>query len=258
MIGPSGAGKTSFVRAGVVAARPEGWAALVCTPGGYPFRALGQALGPELAGDTEALGKLVGLDDPDTAVEPFGHGGGVTARRCWWWTSSRKYPTAALAYARKSLEVADTAAGRRLAVAALWGAPPMRVRPLGAGAWRGDFTSDGRHLAVYKFSTEVAVLHEDASPDWVIKGFMQLAGPGVLAFGPSDDWIVATADGGLFRFVSLPAGREMRTLSVQSDGGFPLPAWGSSVQHGASVWDLEGPPGARPRSLQRPEEAFTK
>ena len=33
VIGPSGAGKTSFVRAGVVAARPEGWAASCATPG---------------------------------------------------------------------------------------------------------------------------------------------------------------------------------------------------------------------------------
>ena len=32
VIAPSGAGKTSLVRAGVVASRPEGWGALVSTP----------------------------------------------------------------------------------------------------------------------------------------------------------------------------------------------------------------------------------
>ena len=69
VIGPSGAGKTSFVRAGLVASRPEGWAAIVCTPGPAPFRALFQALGPELAGDPEALRKLVGFEDPQTAFE---------------------------------------------------------------------------------------------------------------------------------------------------------------------------------------------
>ena len=69
VIGPSGAGKTSFVRAGIVASRPRGWATLVSTPGPAPLRALGQALGPELAGDSEALRKLAGFDDPATAFE---------------------------------------------------------------------------------------------------------------------------------------------------------------------------------------------
>jgi WD40 repeat protein len=67
VIGPSGVGKTSFVRAGAVPARPEGWGALVCTPGTAPFRGLGQALGPALAGDAEALGQLAGFEDPETA-----------------------------------------------------------------------------------------------------------------------------------------------------------------------------------------------
>jgi WD40 repeat protein len=69
VIAPSGAGKTSLVRAGVVASRPEGWAALVCTPGSSPMRSLGQTLAPELSGDHDALRKLVGFDDPETAYE---------------------------------------------------------------------------------------------------------------------------------------------------------------------------------------------
>ena len=69
VIGPSGAGKTSFVRAGIVASRPEGSGTLVCTPGAAPFRGLGQALGPELAGNPDALRKLAGFDDPETAFE---------------------------------------------------------------------------------------------------------------------------------------------------------------------------------------------
>ncbi len=64
MIGPSGAGKSSFLRAGVIPARPEGWTAIVCTPGEAPFRGLGQALVPELAGDVEALQRLWSVDDP--------------------------------------------------------------------------------------------------------------------------------------------------------------------------------------------------
>jgi WD40 repeat protein/tRNA A-37 threonylcarbamoyl transferase component Bud32 len=69
VIGPSGTGKTSFVRAGVVAGRPEGWAAIVATPGVSPLRGLGQALAPQLASDLEALRKLVTFEDPETAFE---------------------------------------------------------------------------------------------------------------------------------------------------------------------------------------------
>jgi WD40 repeat protein len=67
VIGPSGAGKTSFLRAGVVPARPDGWATVVCTPGTAPLRALGQALAPELTADVDALRQLVSFDDPDVA-----------------------------------------------------------------------------------------------------------------------------------------------------------------------------------------------
>ncbi len=67
VIGPSGAGKTSFLRAGLAPARPDGWAAIVCTPGTAPLRGLGHALGPALAGDAEALGQLAGFEEPDTA-----------------------------------------------------------------------------------------------------------------------------------------------------------------------------------------------
>ncbi len=67
IIGPSGAGKTSFLRAGAIPARPDDWAAIACTPGTAPQRGLGQALGPALAADHEALSQLAGFEDPDTA-----------------------------------------------------------------------------------------------------------------------------------------------------------------------------------------------
>ena len=67
VIGPSGAGKTSFVRAGVAAAQPTGWAVIVCTPGHAPLQQLGQSLAPHLAGDPEALRLLVRFDDPECA-----------------------------------------------------------------------------------------------------------------------------------------------------------------------------------------------
>ncbi len=69
IIGSSGAGKTSFVRAGVVPGRPDGWAAIVCTPGRAPMRGLGRALAPELTGDLDALRQLVSFEDAEVAFD---------------------------------------------------------------------------------------------------------------------------------------------------------------------------------------------
>lgn len=69
VIGSSGAGKTSFLRAGVIPARPDGWAAVACTPGRAPMRSLGQALAPQLASDPDALRHLVAFDETTVALE---------------------------------------------------------------------------------------------------------------------------------------------------------------------------------------------
>jgi WD40 repeat protein len=68
LIGPSGAGKTSFVRAGLVPARPSGWGAIVATPGSAPLRALAQALVGELPSDPDTLRELLAFDDPEVAL----------------------------------------------------------------------------------------------------------------------------------------------------------------------------------------------
>ena len=68
VIGPSGVGKSSFLRAGVIPAKPEGWGVLVCQPGEAPFAELARALVPEFDGDREAIAKLVDLAEPDETV----------------------------------------------------------------------------------------------------------------------------------------------------------------------------------------------
>ena len=61
------------------------------------------------------------------------------------------YPSAALAWATSSLELADTQEGRRLALRALQKAPPVRILPTpgetGRGAAKVVFSPDGQRLA---------------------------------------------------------------------------------------------------------------
>ncbi len=59
VIGPSGVGKTSFLRAGVLASKPTGWGAVYATPGSSPAVSLARALTPHLAGDVEAMSELL-------------------------------------------------------------------------------------------------------------------------------------------------------------------------------------------------------
>jgi len=68
VIGPSGVGKSSFLRAGVIPAKPEGWGVLVCQPGEAPLSALATALLPEFVDDLDAGALLVGPHEADRLV----------------------------------------------------------------------------------------------------------------------------------------------------------------------------------------------
>jgi WD40 repeat protein len=62
-------------------------------------------------------------------------------------TERVRNPTAAMAYATKSLELADTEQGRRLLVEILWRGPVARI--VEPGGWLSAFSPDGEWLAVH-------------------------------------------------------------------------------------------------------------
>ncbi len=138
------------------------------------------------------------------------------------------YPTAALAYARKSLEVADTAEGRRLALEALWRSPTARILPIEhGGSWGAAFSRDGHRLAAYTFSEFVLLFGEDGSPPRALGGFKQPISPTRVSFTPDGAALVAWVPGEPdLRMVSLSDGREIRRLRPELPGGRPGILWG--------------------------------
>ena len=67
VIGASGAGKSSFVRAGVIPASPDGWGYVICKPRADPFVSLAQALVIQFAGNDDVLQKILQFDNLDVA-----------------------------------------------------------------------------------------------------------------------------------------------------------------------------------------------
>jgi WD40 repeat protein len=132
-----------------------------------------------------------------------------------------RYPTAALAYARRSLEIADNAAARWLVVEALWRGPTARILPIDfGGTWGAGFSPDGRRLAARTFSENLLLYAEDGSPPRAFGGLKPPIGPSNVFFTP-DGAAIATSLGDDVRVLSTADGREIHALRPGLPGGRP-------------------------------------
>lgn len=131
------------------------------------------------------------------------------------------YPSATLAYARRSLELADTGAGRRLAVEALWRGPTARILPLdNTSSWSAEFSPDGRWLASYTFSENVLLFPDDGGAPRVFGGHVLPTGPPDVAFTPDGNALLTMPPRPphRVRVLSVPDGRELRWLAPELGG----------------------------------------
>jgi WD40 repeat protein len=143
-----------------------------------------------------------------------------------------RYPTAAVAYARKSLEIADTPEGRRFAVDALWRSPTARILPVGHEVvWSADFSPDGRWLAAFAMSGRLLLLEDHGSPPRILPGQPPTGSPPRIRFTPSGDALLAQSrEEARVRMYGVPDGREIRRFEPEPPGGYgaiPRPKPGS-------------------------------
>jgi len=68
LIAPSGSGKSSFLRAGLLPTLPDNWASILVTPGHRPSLALARALARELDSGDSSVDRLLQFEDPEVAV----------------------------------------------------------------------------------------------------------------------------------------------------------------------------------------------
>jgi hypothetical protein len=139
-------------------------------------------------------------------------------------------PTAALAYARASLEQADSPEARRFAVEALWSGPVARMLPMRrmareAGLWddpigilQTALSPGGRWFAaVVGNKRQVLLFAADGGPPRALPRQPD-GNVDVLAFGPRGDLLVTGGSGASMRFWSVPELEEIRSVELGGRG----------------------------------------
>ena len=125
-----------------------------------------------------------------------------------------RYPTGALAYATRSLEIVDSVAARELAIKNLWRAPPARIQQLGENSIHlfVDASPDGRWVVSANAITgEITLLSRDGEPRPLFthpNGMLTIP-----AFAPAGDLVVLRAPWDPeVRVLSVPEGELVRTF----------------------------------------------
>jgi hypothetical protein len=142
-------------------------------------------------------------------------------------------PAMALAYARKSLELADTPAARRFAVEVLWKGPIARIaspsavpglQPEETAGWLDQpvFSPDAAWLAFRNSTTGRALLfpRDGGTPRFLPRP--PDGNASAFAFGPQGDLLVTPGGGSSLRLHSLPDLRELRSIEL---GGSRSRGW---------------------------------
>jgi WD40 repeat protein len=126
----------------------------------------------------------------------------------------QRYPTGALAYAMKSLELADTEAGRLLAVRVLHRAPVARLALLTkVNSETIDFSPNAEWVALGSRG-QAELLHWDGGKRPMLGDYGARGGPiPLVRFGTASDVLIANRMGDI-RVWSVPDGRELRRAQV--------------------------------------------
>ena len=137
-----------------------------------------------------------------------------------------RYPTAALAYATKSLELADAIPARLFALRALQRGPTATLTPpltLDASALaRPDFSPNGEWIAFSGWQ-RVSIFRRDGSGPLVLGGGYRSTELTIVGarFGLKSDILAAVRRGEL-RVWSLPDGRELRRQALEGGASWPV------------------------------------
>jgi len=143
-------------------------------------------------------------------------------------------PTAALAYTRASLELADTPDTRRFAVKILWSAPVARILPVKRMSKELGLPEDQSALQHIRLSPDSRWLATRSTNNRRILLFPSDGGParalprqpdgnvGVIEFGPLGHLLATGGSGSSMRFWSLPELEEIRSVELGGvqTGGF--------------------------------------
>ena len=148
-----------------------------------------------------------------------------------------RHPTGALAFALKSLELTDTAAGRLLALRVLQQSPVARIAPVSrSGAVVRGFSDDGEWLAVAGFDA-VSLLHKTGGAPRTLIQYPS-KGVALVTFRfRGRDALMAKLRGDL-RLVSVPEGREIFRTQLGD-------TWSHYTTEGLFMETIVDPPAGR-------------